>query len=234
MQAIILAGGLGSRLKPFTLTFPKPLMPIGNQPILEILLRQLRAGGCDRVTLAVNHLAELIMAFCGDGSKFGLKITYSREDEPQGTAAPLRLLDELDDNFLMLNGDILTTLSFGSFFERHLAQRNDLTIFTHEKTVPIDLGVLELDDKKQFRRYIEKPVYRFTVSTGIYAMSRSIVSLIPRQGRFDMPDLVTAAGAARRQIGIIDDAVRWLDIGRPDDYEIANELFEANQREFLP
>jgi NDP-sugar pyrophosphorylase family protein len=234
MQAIILAGGLGSRLKPFTLTFPKPLMPIGNQPILEILLRQLRAGGCDRVTLAVNHLAELIMAFCGDGSKFGLKITYSREDEPQGTAAPLRLLDELDDNFLMLNGDILTTLSFGSFFERHLAQRNDLTIFTHEKTVPIDLGVLELDDKKQFRRYIEKPVYRFTVSTGIYAMSRSIVSLIPRQGRFDMPDLVTAAGAARRQIGIIDDAVRGLDIGRPDDYEIANELFEANQREFLP
>jgi len=234
MQAIILAGGLGSRLKPFTLTFPKPLMPIGNQPILEILLRQLRAGGCDRVTLAVNHLAELIMAFCGDGSKFGLEITYSREDEPQGTAAPLRLLDNLDDDFLMLNGDILTTLSFGSFFERHLAQRSDLTIFTHEKTVPIDLGVLELDDRKQFRRYIEKPVYRFTVSTGIYAMSRSMLSLIPREGRFDMPDLVTAAGAAQRKIGIIDDAVRWLDIGRPDDYEIANELFEANQREFLP
>jgi NDP-sugar pyrophosphorylase family protein len=234
MQAIILAGGLGSRLKPFTLTFPKPLMPIGNQPILEILLRQLRAAGCDRVTLAVNHLAELIMAFCGDGSKFGLQITYSREDEPQGTAAPLRLLDKLDDNFLMLNGDILTTLSFESFFERHLAQRNELTIFTHEKTVPIDLGVLELDEHRQFRRYIEKPVYRFTVSTGIYAMSRSMLSLIPAQGRFAMPDLVTAAGSARRQIGIIDDPVRWLDIGRPDDYEVANELFEANQREFLP
>jgi NDP-sugar pyrophosphorylase family protein len=134
----------------------------------------------------------------------------------------------------MLNGDILTTLSFESFFERHLAQRNELTIFTHEKTVPIDLGVLELDEHRQFRRYIEKPVYRFTVSTGIYAMSRSMLSLIPAQGRFDMPDLVTAAGSARRQIGIIDDPVRWLDIGRPDDYEVANELFEANQREFLP
>lgn len=233
MQAIILAGGRGSRLKPFTMTLPKPLVPLGERPILEILLRQLKNAGCTQVILAVNYLAELIMAFCGDGSRFGLEITYSREDAPHGTAAPLRLLEELDENFLFLNGDILTTLDFHSFFRRHVEAHNDLTIFAHEKTVSIDLGVLDVDENMQFRKYIEKPAYRFIVSTGIYAMSRDIISLLPPTGRYDMPDLVTAAAAAHRKVALIKDPARWLDIGRPDDYELATQLFEANEQEFL-
>lgn len=233
MQAVILAGGKGSRLKPFTVTFPKPLVPVGELPILEILLRQLRAAGCDRVTLAVNHLAELIMAFCGDGSKFGLKITYSKEDEPLGTAAPLRLIKDLDDQFLVLNGDVLTNLDFGMFFKRHQEEKSEITICTDEKTAPIDLGVLEVDDQMRFKKYVEKPTYKFRVSTGIYVMSRSILDLIPKTGRFELPELVMAASQKGRKISLFTDPICWLDIGRPSDYELATSLFESNPSEFL-
>ena len=141
MQAIILAGGKGSRLKPFTTSIPKPLVPIGDTPILEVVLRQLKHSGFKDVVLAVNHLAELVMAFFGNGQKIGLNISYSVEDKPLGTVGPLTLMDDLDDNFLVMNGDLLTTINYKDLFNYHLKNKNDITIATHKKEVNIDLGV---------------------------------------------------------------------------------------------
>jgi len=234
MQAIILAGGKGSRLRPLTFSLPKPLVPLGERPILEILILQLKAAGCTRITLAVNHMAELIMAFCGDGSKFGLSIEYSKETEPLGTAAPLRLIKNLEDNFLVLNGDVLTNLSFSRFFDQHLKSGNEMTVCTYQKSIPIDLGVLDLDEAGKFRKYIEKPTYHFRVSTGIYALSKEVLKFIPPTGKYDLPDLVTAIDSNKRKLGLFfDPAMTWLDIGRPDDYEQAVQTFEKSPGEFL-
>src|SRR5690242_19939529 len=141
--AVILAGGKGTRLRPYTVVLPKPLMPIGEYPILEVVVRQLAAHRFDRVTMAVNHQAELIRAFFGDGSKWNLRIDYSLEDEPLGTMGPLRLIADLPQHFLVMNGDILSDLSYGSFFEEHVAANRLFTISSHRRTSVIDYGVLE-------------------------------------------------------------------------------------------
>lgn len=233
MQVIILAGGKGTRLKPFTNAIPKPLMPIGDVPILEVVLRQLKAHGTERVVLAVNHLARLIEAFFGDGSRLGLKIVYSVEDEPLGTAGPLRLLENLDNDFLVMNGDLLTTIDYADLFERHLQSGAVATIATFQKEVKIDLGVLESNDGC-FVDYIEKPTYNFTVSIGLYALSRRITQFIPGGEKFDMPDLILALHRAGEKVQCYAGDFQWLDIGRVDDYEKAVELFETNRNAYLP
>jgi NDP-sugar pyrophosphorylase family protein len=232
MQALILAGGKGTRLKPFTNAIPKPLVPVGDLPILEIMLRQLQRNGVNRITLAVNHLARLIEAFFGDGSRLGLNIGYSLEDAPLGTAGPIRLLENLDDDFLVMNGDVLTTIDYTDLFARHKAEGAVATIATFQKEVKIDLGVLEVKNQ-QFVNYIEKPTYYFTVSMGIYALNRRVLGYIPSNRPFDMPDLILALHKAGEKVSCYVGNYDWLDIGRMDDYETAVTLFEANREAYL-
>jgi NDP-sugar pyrophosphorylase family protein len=233
MQALILAGGEGARLKPFTNVIPKPLVPIGDLPILEVVLRQLKHHGADRIVLAVNRLARLIEAFFGDGSRLGLDICYSLEDKPLGTAGPIRLVEKLDEDFIVMNGDLLTTIDYSDFFRHHNASHATATIATFQKEIKIDLGVLETKNE-HFTNYIEKPTYHFTVSMGIYVLNRRVIPFIEEGRRFDMPDLVLALHKAGEKIVCYSGDYDWLDIGRMDDYERAVQLFEANRNQYLP
>jgi NDP-sugar pyrophosphorylase family protein len=233
MQAIILAGGKGTRLKPFTTSFPKPLVPIGDMPILELVLKQLRQHGFTDVILAVNHLAELIMAFFGDGKKLGLNITYSMEDRELGTAGPLSLIERLDDDFLVMNGDVLTTIDYRNLYEYHVRNHGDATISTYRKEIKIDLGVLKIENGR-FQNYIEKPTYHFDVSMGIYMFNKGVIGAIPRDQRLDMPELILKLKSLGRNILCYSGDYYWLDIGRVDDYETAVEIFSSRKKEFLP
>lgn len=233
MQAIILAGGKGARLKPFTTYIPKPLVPIGDTPILEVVLRQLQHYGFKDVVLTVNHLAELVMTFFGNGQKLNLNISYSIEDEPLGTVGPLTRVKNLEDNFLVMNGDLLTTINYKGLFNWHLRNKNDITIATYQKEVNIDLGVLEIK-KDNFMRYIEKPTYRFDVSTGIYIFNKNILRLIPKNKKVDMPNFISKAKRCGEKIKCYRRNYYWLDIGRPDDYEKAVEIFKEKKGVFLP
>jgi len=220
MRAVILAGGKGTRLAPYTTVLPKPLMPVGDMPILELLVRSLARAGITQVTLAVGHLASLIQAYFGDGSAFGVSITYSAETEPLGTAGPLRLVEDLDEPFLVMNGDLLTDLEFGAFVRSHTDSGAPATVGVYRRDVTIDLGVVETDDANRIVAYTEKPTHRFLVSMGVYVLDPSVLGRIPA-GRFDLPDLVAALLADDRPVNSYKHDGYWLDIGRPDDYERA-------------
>lgn len=234
MYAVILAGGKGTRLKPYTTILPKPLMPIGDLPILEVVFRQLKASGFQKVTVAVGYLAELLQAFFQDGSRLGLQIRYSLEDSPLGTAAPLRLIGDLPDHFLMMNGDILTTLNFRNFMDFHLSRNTIMTIASYQRSVKIDFGVIEADSNGCVKKYIEKPPLDYRVSMGIYALRADALSYIPENRYFDLPDLVKALLAAGEKISLYPFDGYWLDIGRPDDYALAVDAFESRRSLFLP
>jgi len=168
MQTLILAGGKGARLQPYTNVLPKPLMPLGEHPILDIILRQIKQSGTTEVILAVGYLGHLLQAFFGDGSQYGLQITYSIEQEPLGTAGPIGLvLDRLDDDFLVMNGDLLTTLNYRHFFDFHIKMNAAATIGIYSREVKIDFGVIQSDENVFLVDYIEKPAYLFDVSMGI-------------------------------------------------------------------
>jgi NDP-sugar pyrophosphorylase family protein len=233
MKAIILAGGKGTRLKPFTNAIPKPLVPIGDMPILEVVLRQLKHYGVTDVVIAVNHLARLIEAFFGDGSQLGLNITYSMEDKMLGTAGPLRLVEIREDDFLVMNGDLLTTIDFADFFAAHRKAGSGATIATFRKDVKIDLGVLKMEGDN-FVDYIEKPTYSFMVSMGIYALSKAALDFIPADTKYDMPELIQAMKEAGKQVRCYSGDYDWLDIGRIEDYETAVSLFEKSRSSYLP
>lgn len=233
MQAVILAGGKGTRLKPFTTNIPKPLVPIGDLPILEIVLRQLKYYGFTDIILTVNHLSEILMAFFGDGKKWGLNIKYSVEDKVLGTAAPIALIDALDDNFLVMNGDLLTTINYADIYKWHMINKNDATISSYKKEVKVDLGVLEVKND-DFLNYIEKPVYNFLVSMGIYIFNKEVLNFIPRNEYFDMPDLILKLHASEKKVKCYKGDYYWLDIGRVEDYETALSIFETRKQEFLP
>ena len=232
MQAVILAGGKGTRLKPFTTNFPKPLVPLDDMPILEVVLRQLKYFGFQDIVLAVNHLSEIIMAFFKNGEKFGLNISYSVEDKNLGTAGPLTLIEELDENFLVMNGDLLTTLNYKDLFDFHVNHGIDATISTYKKEIKIDLGVLETE-KGDFKRYIEKPTYYFDVSMGIYMFNKHIVQHIPQESQVDMPELIRTLHSLQKKIHCYSGDYYWLDIGRVDDYEQAVDVFKTRRKEFL-
>lgn len=233
MKAVVLAGGKGTRLAPYTKTLPKPLMPIGDMPILEILLRQMQAAGIDEVVMAVGHLSNMLESFFADGSRFGVSIRYSYEQDPLGTAGPLSLIEDLDESFLMMNGDVLTTMDFRDLMTTHRASGAAATIAMHPRRVKIDLGVLQRNGGNEIIGYVEKPTYDFQVSMGIYVFEPEVISLIPEQEYFDFPDLVMKLiDRGDRVLGYPFDGY-WQDLGRPDDYEQAVQDFDALKPQIL-
>jgi len=234
MKAIILAGGKGTRLAPYTTILPKPLMPVGDKPVLEIIVRQLVQFGFDDITLAVGHLSGLIEAYFGDGHCLGAKISYSREGAPLGTAGPLSLVDGLDETFLVMNGDILTDIKLSDMLEFHRRKGAMATMAVYEKTVDIDLGVLELDADRWISNYIEKPKYKYNVSTGIYMFEPSICRYLQRGIKIDLPTLILEMIKKGDKVAAFHLSGYWLDIGRHEDYEVANLQFKTSSDKFMP
>lgn len=235
MKAVILAGGKGTRLKPYTTVFPKPLMPIGDMPILEIIIRQLKSQGLKDIIITVGHLGELIMTFFGDGSKFGVNIKYSKEDEPLGTAGGLGLIKgELKETFLMLNGDTLTTLNFSDLINYHQRNGAITTIALKKRESYIDFGIVELGTDNTLKGYTEKPTITHLVSMGVYVFEPRVLEYIKPNKKLDFPDLIKTLILNGETVKgyIFEDY--WLDIGRPDDYEKATKDFEKMKDRFLP
>lgn len=232
-RAVILAGGKGTRLRPYTVVLPKPLMPIGEFPILEVIIRQLAQHGFERVTMAVNHQAEIIKAFFQDGAKWGIKIDYSLEDKPLSTMAPLRLINDLPENFLIMNGDILTDLNFSDFYAEHENKHNIFTISAHLREQRIDYGVLEADTNGYLSGFKEKPKSHHLVSMGIYMASRRIMDFIPEGQSYGFDNLMLDLIAAEKPAAVRKFDGYWLDIGRPDDYMQAIEEFDQMKSRFL-
>ncbi|MFP4537833.1 MAG: sugar phosphate nucleotidyltransferase [Dichotomicrobium sp.] len=233
MRAVILAGGKGRRLAPYTITFPKPMVPVGDMPILEIVIRQLKSYGVSHITLAVGHLAELLTAYFQDGSRWGVNIDYSREEQPLGTTGPLLLINDLPENFLVMNGDVLTTLNYGELFQTHLRSKAALTIACHRCNTKVDLGVIEFDGRMQVTGYREKPNIPYDVSMGVYVFNRDALSAYPPNTYLDLPAVVQSLVNEGRTVKVHLSDTEWLDIGRPSDYEVASERFQMLRELFL-
>ena len=233
MQAIILAGGKGTRLRPYTISFPKPLVPIGDYPILEIIIRQLARFGFERITISTGHLAELIEAYFGNGNRWGVDIEYVREDVPLNTAGALKLVENCEEDFLVMNGDVLTTLDYAELFSIHRENKAMATIASKVRESKIDFGVLNCNGDGFLTGYQEKPVYTFTVSMGVYVLSRSCQDLIGEGESLGMPDLLLRIKDSGEKVYCHRNDSYWLDIGRVDDYELAQNEFDARKKEFL-
>lgn len=234
MRAVVLVGGKGTRLMPYTTVLPKPLMPIGDMPILEVVLRQLKACGINRVTMAVGHLAGLLRAFFGDGTRLGLSIDYSLEEKPLGTVGPLTLIPDLNDTLLMMNGDVLTTLDYRDLITRHRTSGAVATIATHVRQVKIDFGVVEADGANVLTSYVEKPTLDYRVSMGVYVFEPQVLRYLTPHEHHDFPDLIKTLIADGKKVVSYPFSGYWLDMGRPDDYARAVEEFESRRAEFLP
>ena len=232
-RAVILAGGKGTRLRPYTVVLPKPLMPIGDYPILEVVIRQLASHGFDHITLAVNHQADLLQAFCGDGSKWGVCIDYSLEDKALGTMGPLRLIRDLPEHFLVMNGDVLTDLDYSDFYDEHSVADRLFTISSYQREQRIDYGVLETNGKGQLKSFLEKPTNHYEVSMGVYMLSRSVLSYVPDGAPYGFDDLMLALLHEQKLITVETFDGYWLDIGRPDDYMQAIEEFGSMKDRFI-
>jgi NDP-sugar pyrophosphorylase family protein len=228
LKAIILAGGKGARLLPYTEYIPKPLVPIRDMPILEIILRQLISYGFDDITISVGHLAGLIEARFEDSDiKKEVELKYIKEEAPLGTAGSLSLLEGIGETFLVMNGDILTTLDYDKLVRFHKDSGNMLTIAGYKKSVNIDLGVMELDAKGQLKDYIEKPEKSFKVSMGIYIYEPAVLSYVKQKEYLDFPSLVKRLLAAGERVGAFPFEGYWLDIGRHDDYAKAVDEYDS-------
>ena len=234
MKAVILAGGKGTRLAPYTKILPKPLMPIGDMPILEVLLQQLKNAGVKDIVLTVGNMAALLRTYFLDGREFGLNITYSYEDKPLGTAGPLALIPGLDKPFFVMNGDVLTTLNFKKLLEFHKSQNAIATIAAYHRTVKIDFGVLH-NKKNSFRLagYTEKPSIGYLVSMGVYVFDPTVLSFIPKNKYLDFPDLVLKMIKAGKKVVHLPYDGYWKDLGRADDYEQASLDFDDMRSQFL-
>ena len=234
--AVMLAGGVGSRLYPYTAFIPKPLVPIDKEAIAEVILKQLAHAGVQRVIVSIGHLGHLIEAVLGNGQRYGLELEYQREEQPLGTVGPLALCaDRLPENFLVMNGDVLSDIDFAAMRTVHAASGRTLTVATFEREVRSEFGVLETDAGGRVTAFKEKPAIRNHVSMGVYAMNRRVLDYFQPGQRFGFDHLVLAMLARGDEVGTFDWAHgRWLDIGRPADYAEAQETFARDRRIYLP
>jgi NDP-sugar pyrophosphorylase family protein len=233
VQVIILAGGKGTRLLPYTMVLPKPLMPIKDMPVMEVVIRQLRYYGFKSICIATGHLSELIETFFKDGSKFGVDIRYSIEDRALGTAGPIRLVSPLSENFLVMNGDLLTTLNYRELFDFHIKSGAIATVATHPRTVSINFGIVDADEDGRLKRYTEKPSIDYRVSMGINVFHRRILDFIAEGQPLDIPDLISKLVQGGEEVICYQPDCFWLDIGRTDDYQKAVEIYCERKKEFI-
>jgi NDP-sugar pyrophosphorylase family protein len=237
-RAVVLAGGLGMRLRPYTAVLPKPLMPVGDRPVLDIVIRQLHHHNFERVTVATGYLAELIEAFFRDGDEYGIEIDYHREETPLGTAGAIATITGLEtEPFLVMNGDVLTDLDYTELMKQHMETCAAATIATITRDIQVSLGVLHFGDAHQPDRltsYEEKPHFEFEASMGIYAFSPRVLSYMEPHERLDFPDLIRRLLDAGEVVRAFRSDCYWLDIGRHDDYEQALEEFERMKHRLIP
>jgi NDP-sugar pyrophosphorylase family protein len=233
MQAIVLAGGKGRRLLPYTTVLPKPMMPIGDFPIIEVIIRQLIRDGFDDIIISTGYLDAIIKAYIASQDFDAINIRFSTETTPLGTMGPLHLIDGLDDCFLVINGDILTDICFSSLYSLHQKSKGVATIATYKRDVYIDFGVITSNDENKIVDFIEKPIYHFDVSMGIYLLNREILTYIPQDQAFGFDQLMyTLIQNNANVLTFLHDGF-WLDVGRPDDYEQAIMAFEQDSNRFL-
>jgi NDP-sugar pyrophosphorylase family protein len=233
-RVVIQAGGKGSRLYPYTQVLPKPLMPVGGMPILEIVIRQLAWHGFRDLSITIGHLGDMIRWCLGDGSRWGVRIRYYPEDQPLGTIGPLKRIEGLDQPFLVMNGDLLTDLDFAAFYRWHLAGRAALSIASYQKPVNISLGVLQTDRDQRVIGFQEKPTLHFPCSMGVYGMNPELLQWIPEGRPFGFDDLMHLLLAQGVSVRAYPFQGTWMDIGRPEDFHAACELFEKHPELFLP
>jgi NDP-sugar pyrophosphorylase family protein len=234
MKVIILAGGKGTRLAPYTTVFPKPLMPIDGMPILEVIVRQLSHFRIKEMVLAVSQQSEpLLSAYFGNGSRYGVDIHYSKEEKPLGTVGPLSSIPNLPETFLVMNGDILTTLNYQKLIKYHRQHRGMVTIAMSQKKVQLELGVMEFDRAHQLTRYIEKPTFLYSVSMGIYVFEKRVLNWIWAKKYLDFPDLIQKLVKKGQKVICYPSDDFWLDIGRHEDYEEAQEKFPEMRKKLL-
>jgi NDP-sugar pyrophosphorylase family protein len=233
MKAIIMAGGKGTRLLPYTKVIPKPLMPIGDMPILEVLVHQVKRAGVDEIILSVGHLASLLRAFFQDGEQLGTHIKYAYEETPLGTVGALRSISGLDETFLVMNGDVLTDMDFADLLSFHRQSGAVVTIAMYNRSVKIDLGVIQFKDDHRVIGYIEKPSYDFHVSMGIYVFEPAALKYIPENSYFDFPTLVLRLIENGEKVAGYPFCGYWKDLGRIDDYEQAIQDFDSMRPAFL-
>ena len=229
-HVVILAGGKGTRLKPYTISLPKPLVPLGEKPVLELLIEQLKKYGFSRITIAINHMADIIKAFFGDGTKWGIDIDYTLENKPLSTMGPLTLIEDLPENFLVMNGDVLTDLNYIDFYNYHVNNKALFTIGSYRRSELIDYGVIHSNKDNCLTQLEEKPEFDFLVSMGVYMVNKKILEYIPKDTFFGFDHLMYKLLENKKPIKVYEYDGFWLDIGRPSDYEIAIEKF--NDAEF--
>lgn len=236
MKAVILCGGKGTRLQPFTRIIPKPLMPIENDMcILGLIIRQLRHHGFNDIILAVGHMGHLIKSYIGDGSRFGVKITYSKEEKPLGTAGPLALLKDIESDILVMNGDVLTDLNFSDLVKVHEIEHNHATIASYTTEITIPCGVLDPDGLggEMVVRYKEKPIMKYQTSMGIYVLSPEGLSHIPKKTFMNISDLFNVLIEKKKQVKMYRFEGKWIDMGIIQNYEIAVKVFSEQRERFL-
>lgn len=225
-RAIILAGGKGTRLRPYTMSLPKPLVPLGQKPILELIIEQLKHYGFEHLTLTVNHMAHVIKAYFGDGDRFGINIDYTLESKPLSTMGPLTLAQDLPENFLVMNGDVLTDLNFLELYNKHVDSKSKFTISAHRRVEKIDYGLLHTNDEQKLTRFEEKPNYDFLVSMGVYIVNKSILNCIPKDTFYGFDNLMYDLLETEDKPMVVEHNGFWLDIGRPSDYDLATKKVE--------
>lgn len=225
MRTVILAGGMGRRLIPYTVVLPKPLMPVGDYPILEIMIRQMKKRGLKDITLAVGYLGNLIEAFFGDGKRLGVKIRYKYEEKPLGTVGPLAQIPGLKSTFMVTNGDLFTLLDYAKVIAHHKKSKAIATIAAQRRSVPIDFGVIRSRDSNLVSGYVEKPRLSYQVSMGVYVFESEVLKFIPKGRKLDFPELIQTLVKKKKRVAIYPSSAFWLDIGRPDDYARAVDLF---------
>jgi NDP-sugar pyrophosphorylase family protein len=224
MKAVIQCGGMGMRLRPYTSILPKPLMPIGSRPVIELLLKWLRRNGIRDVYITSGYLGHLIRSFCGEGTQWNLKIRYTQEQEPLGTVGALSLIrDELTEPFLVLNGDILTDLNLNRFIAAHRAHQDLVTIATYYRMTKMDFGVID-ESNDIVNVFREKPTLSHLVSMGMYCMNPGVLDLIPSGVPFGFDNLMAEMLANQLGVHVYKHDGHWLDIGRVDDFQLAQEI----------